>query len=654
MSSSPSGIHDQPLSEEAESKAPIPEVEEDGEKNGNDAHVMNEGRKKILRVDRIWDKKSRKYRYVKTAKPKSSKKFSQNVVTVARIISVQGVFSGEYLVEIHGAFLPAIFAEIYKNIEGLSFPTLITLHTLEIRLLFHAIGPLQEVLDLQKKLENPNPQTIFELESVLEFTSDHFFGEIKAMNNLPEKHIDYDTIWMLFPPGILVYSVNALQQPQVSRLRSIPYVVKKQDGSKAWVLHLESVDFDGVHLGTVRTIGIIEEFGDAVPISTLPFQPLKTRPDYHDLQATLIERGDRLLMLHGRHLQEYQGHALQEGKDEKLIKFNSHGRVMLDPVVLNRHHPNNTLLPDIKRPISRNQLTSELKMMFNPLLYGFSLGDKTWGAFAESSLRPVVWNDSIIQSLVVPEEHKEFIQVLVKQHGNEADRSSFDDIVKDKGKGLIGLLVGPPGVGKTLTAEAMAEVSHKALYIIGSGELGEGSSSVVAKPDEGPNSVMAKLAGVMELVEAWNAVLLLDEADVFLTERDNTNLTRNAITSVFLRNLEYFQGIMLLTTNRLASFDPAFQSRIHFCLEYPDLAPDARAGIWRIFLDKMTKSTDLNVQVGEVDIDTLSSLNLNGRQIKNAMSISQTFAQNRKEDITLGTIQKAINFSQSGWTIGKG
>ncbi|KAK8128524.1 hypothetical protein PG984_009632 [Apiospora sp. TS-2023a] len=454
------------------------------------------------------------------------------------------------------------------------------------------MGPLQEMMDLQRKLENPDPQMIFELEAVLEFTRDHFSGEIKTMNSLLEKHIDYDSIWMLFPPGILVYAVDALQQPQVHRLRSIPDLVKKQDGSTMWVLQLECVDFDGVHLGIVRTAVAIGEFGGAIPISTLQFQPLKTHPNYHDLQSTLTERGERLLMLHGRHLQEYQGHALQEGDDDdddrKLIKFNVR-------------------------------------------------------AFAESSLRSVEWNDSIIESLVVSEEKKEFIQVLVKQHGNEAVRSSFDDIVKDKGKGLIGLLVGPPGVGKTLTAEVMAEVSHKALYIISSGELGEG-----------PNSVMANLSSVMELAEAWNVVLLLDEADVFLTERDNTNLSRNAITSAFLRNLEYFQGIMLLTTNRLASFDPAFKSRIHFCLEYPDLVPDARAGIWRIFLDKITKSTDLNVQVEDNEIQTLSSLNLNGRQIKNAMSISQTFAQNRKRGITLETIQKAINFSQSGWAISKG
>ncbi|KAK8029087.1 hypothetical protein PG991_006143 [Apiospora marii] len=137
MSSSPNTIHDQPSSGEVESKASVPEAEEDGVKDGNDAQVTKESRKKILRVDRM---KSRKYRYVKTAKPKSSKKFGRNVVTVARIISVQGVFTGEYHVEIYGAFLPAIFAEIYKNIERLSFPTPITLVQLpanRYRKMFH-------------------------------------------------------------------------------------------------------------------------------------------------------------------------------------------------------------------------------------------------------------------------------------------------------------------------------------------------------------------------------------------------------------------------------------------------------------------------------------------------------------------------------------
>ena len=93
------------------------------------------------------------------------------------------------------------------------------------------------------------------------------------------------------------------------------------------------------------------------------------------------------------------------------------------------------------------------------------------------ALEDIVWNDSIINSLVLPQDQKDFIQSLVKTHGL-SDDTSFDDVVRDKGKGLIGLLAGPPGVGKTLTAEVMAEIAHRPLYTISSGELGDSSTSV--------------------------------------------------------------------------------------------------------------------------------------------------------------------------------
>lgn len=62
------------------------------------------------------------------------------------------------------------------------------------------------------------------------------------------------------------------------------------------------------------------------------------------------------------------------------------------------------------------------------------------------------------------------------------------------------------------------------------------------------------------------AVVLLDEADVFLEERDMKDLNRNALVSVFLRALEYYNGIVILTSNRVGTFDEAFKSRIQLAL----------------------------------------------------------------------------------------
>lgn len=60
-----------------------------------------------------------------------------------------------------------------------------------------------------------------------------------------------------------------------------------------------------------------------------------------------------------------------------------------------------------------------------------------------------------------------------------------------------------------------------------------------------------ELQKILDICHAWGAILLLDEADVFLEKRNMHDIHRNALVSIFLRQLEYFQGILFLTTNRV-------------------------------------------------------------------------------------------------------
>ncbi len=99
--------------------------------------------------------------------------------------------------------------------------------------------------------------------------------------------------------------------------------------------------------------------------------------------------------------------------------------------------------------------------------------------------------------LVLPEEKKVLIRSLVE---NSAD---FSDIISGKGGGCIFLLHGSPGVGKTLTAESVAELLHRPLYSVSVGELGTDT-----------NELEKKLTEILEVSSSWNAVILLDEADV--------------------------------------------------------------------------------------------------------------------------------------------
>lgn len=164
-------------------------------------------------------------------------------------------------------------------------------------------------------------------------------------------------------------------------------------------------------------------------------------------------------------------------------------------------------------------------------------------------MRDIIWSNEAYRSLVLEPAHKKLVLSLVRQQSDRAKK--FDDIVQGKGKGLVGLLSGNPGCGKTLTAEAVAEVLRQPLYTVSAGELGTS-----------PEDVDTRLSLIFERAQRWNAVLLLDEAEVFLQRRDIADIIRNALVSIFLRQLEYYQGILILTTNLISHLDSAFESRI--------------------------------------------------------------------------------------------
>ena len=162
------------------------------------------------------------------------------------------------------------------------------------------------------------------------------------------------------------------------------------------------------------------------------------------------------------------------------------------------------------------------------------------------NLVDVAWNDEAFKKLVMKEERRRLIHGLVKAH--RQDEETFDDFVLNKGRGLVCLLTGPPGVGKTLTAEVVAEKTRRPLYVVGTGELG-------IKADV----VDQRLVTILEITRRWGCVLLIDEADVFLSTCGQS-LEKDTLVSIFLRHIEYFRGILILTTNRQSIIDPAFES----------------------------------------------------------------------------------------------
>lgn len=94
------------------------------------------------------------------------------------------------------------------------------------------------------------------------------------------------------------------------------------------------------------------------------------------------------------------------------------------------------------------------------------------------------------------------------------------------------------------------------------------------------------------------------------------------MVSVFLRVLEYYAGILFLTTNRVSTFDDAFKSRIHIPIRYTDLSASSRLQIWRNFCSKIPGG----VSISNKEYDMLAEEDLNGRQIKNVIKAAESLA----------------------------
>jgi hypothetical protein len=119
------------------------------------------------------------------------------------------------------------------------------------------------------------------------------------------------------------------------------------------------------------------------------------------------------------------------------------------------------------------------------------------------------------------------------------------------------------------------------------------------------------------------------EADVFLEQRSLEDLRRNALVSVFLQVLEYYRGILVLTSNRVGTFDEAFESRIQLALHYANLSAYQRVKIWQNFIRRLEKLREEHVDFGDLTghLEEPAQNKMNGRQIRNAISIIRQYAK---------------------------
>lgn len=183
------------------------------------------------------------------------------------------------------------------------------------------------------------------------------------------------------------------------------------------------------------------------------------------------------------------------------------------------------------RAYAKENLDNDQLLLLPPRVYGYSLLDRFWYALnidLVEDIKTSVHNG--FDDLVLPGDHKRIMQALVKHHtrgsrptsGKNKTVTDFSvDLVRGKGRGLIILLHGVPGVGKTSTAECVAAQTKRPLFPITCGDIGTTASEVEER-----------LESYFDLAHKWGCVLLLDEADVYLASRERGgDLQRNSLVS---------------------------------------------------------------------------------------------------------------------------
>ncbi|KAI5921080.1 P-loop containing nucleoside triphosphate hydrolase protein [Camillea tinctor] len=255
---------------------------------------------------------------------------------------------------------------------------------------------------------------------------------------------------------------------------------------------------------------------------------------------------------------------------------------------------------------------------------GFVLGERRWGHFNVEHLEEIKYEKEAFKYLVLDDEIKHTVKALIGKFANAQGRVSPwpNDFVKNKGQGRIFLLHGSPGVGKTCTAECVAELTHRPLISLTSGDLSTKSYHVEKN-----------LEYFLQLGERFGAMVLLDEADVYLEARRAQDIARNGLVSIFLRALEYYRGVLFLTTNRVQTFDAAFTSRIHVALHYRALTDADRERIWQSSFERLERDSAAGVRVAASARDyaytsrDLRALRWNGREIRNALQTAVALAE---------------------------
>ncbi|KAK5083831.1 hypothetical protein LTR05_006337 [Lithohypha guttulata] len=610
-------------------------------------------------VHEIWDPKAYAYTIVESPPTPEVTKLDAYVFVVRTRLPKpdEAISKPSIYIDIKSAGLRDILKEILKDIKWLSLGG--DKPSVERNLLFHYLPELKDFRAKAKNTDAMDSRSLDALDLLIGNVEHSYQSTSERLSSqLQQGHIEYDLLWALFKSNDHVITTCSGSRKDKCLRFEMGEEKKTHQGVEYFELQCHYIDSDGSLIGSVIEKLTIERFRGVKPISSLSIFPLRFHKRSQDITESLAARGRKFMGLLNSHHQYYEGHAFFQQKKD-LIRLHVKSRIMIDVKQFRKCNPNYPKIFTSKvqyvmdffgevreerqhtprvadNGLDLRNMSVDQLLLCSPTLMGFSLNDKFWGEFAVDDIRPIDWSNDVLSFLALPSHTKEVIvastqcRLARETTLSASDPALFDGVVEGRGRGIILLLHGPPGVGKTLTAETLAEHHHRPLYSVSVGELSNDAAELEQQ-----------LIDIFRTAVTWNALLLLDESDVFLQSRSLTSLERNRLVGVFLRQMETFAGVLFLTTNLIHNFDEAVLNRVHLKLGFHNLDKHARRSVLENLLRKISE------RQGEVDIskeyvDRFIAIQMNGREIKNILTLATDLAAAQSERLSSLHISRAL------------